>query len=99
MSNWSSLLLGSTDIDVERGRDVGILTAPGWVGRCPLCQGVSTRPKAGWRPLAQSSDEFGILELVPGRFSTDTDAHDRLDGRSAGRHRAGGKPGAGSMAG
>jgi len=43
-----------TDVDVDLvgpnadgGRDVRVLTAPAWVGRCPLCQVVSTRSK-GW---------------------------------------------------
>ena len=54
MSNCSSLLLGLTDIDVDLvgigaagGRDVRVLTAPAWVGRCPQCAVVSTRSK-GW---------------------------------------------------
>jgi transposase len=43
-----------TDIEVDLvgigadgRRDVRVRTAPGWVGRCPLCQVVSTRSK-GW---------------------------------------------------
>ena len=55
MSNCSSLLLGSTDIDVDLvgvgadgTRDVRVLTAQAWVGRCPLCRAVSTRSKGGW---------------------------------------------------
>jgi transposase len=54
MSNCSSLLLGLTDIDVDLvgigadgARDVRVLTAPAWVGRCPQCAVVSTRSK-GW---------------------------------------------------
>ena len=54
MSNCSSLLLGLTDIDVDLvgvgtdgTREVRVLTAPQWVGRCPLCRVVSTRSK-GW---------------------------------------------------
>jgi len=54
MSNCSSLLLGLTDIDVDLvgvgadgTRDVRVLTAQAWVGRCPQCSVVSTRSK-GW---------------------------------------------------
>jgi len=54
MSDCSSLLLGLTDIEVDLvgvgadgTRDVRVLTAPGWVGRCPQCAVVSTRSK-GW---------------------------------------------------
>jgi hypothetical protein len=53
MSNCSSLLEALTDIDVDLvgvgadgARDVGVLTAPAWVCRCPPCAVVSSRSKS-----------------------------------------------------
>lgn len=54
VSDCGSVVLGLTDIDVDLvgvgadgTRDVRVLTAPEWLGRCPLCRVVSTRSK-GW---------------------------------------------------